>query len=78
MKKGKFIVISGPSGVGKGTICNKLIDDLLAEYSVSYTTREPREGEVDGVNYNFISKEDFEKRTDIIIIIINIIIHYKR
>lgn len=61
MKKGKFIVISGPSGVGKGTICNKLIDDLLAEYSVSYTTREPREGEVDGVNYNFISKEDFEK-----------------
>ena len=62
MEKGKFIVISGPSGVGKGTICNKLIDDSLAEYSVSYTTRSPREGEVDGVNYNFISRDEFERK----------------
>lgn len=62
MKKGRFIVVSGPSGVGKGTICNKLIDDLGAEYSVSYTTRSPREGEVDGVNYNFISREEFERK----------------
>ena len=62
MKKGKFIVISGPSGVGKGTICNRLIDELDAWYSVSTTTREPRAGEVDGINYYFISKEEFEKR----------------
>ncbi len=62
MEKGKFIVISGPSGVGKGTICNKLINELNAWYSVSTTTRSPREGEVDGVNYYFISKEEFEKK----------------
>ena len=62
MKKGKFIVISGPSGVGKGTICSKLIPELNAWYSVSTTTREMREGEVDGVNYFFISKKEFKKR----------------
>ncbi len=62
MKKGKFIVISGPSGVGKGTICNKLINELNAWYSVSTTTRAPREGEVEGVNYFFVTKEEFEKR----------------
>ena len=57
--KGRFIVVSGPSGVGKGTICKRVIDELGAEYSVSYTTREPRVGEIDGVNYNFISREEF-------------------
>ena len=62
MKKGRFVVVSGPSGVGKGTICNKLINELGAEYSVSYTTRSPREGEVNGVNYNFISRADFERK----------------
>lgn len=60
MRKGKLIVISGPSGVGKGTICNRLINELNAEYSVSYTTREPRIGEINGINYNFISREEFE------------------
>ncbi len=64
MGKGRFIVISGPSGVGKGTICNRLLNDLNAWYSVSTTTREPREGEVDGVNYYFISKEEFEKKIE--------------
>lgn len=64
MKKGKFIVISGPSGVGKGTICNKLFKELNAWYSVSTTTRNPREGEVDGVNYFFITKEEFLKKID--------------
>lgn len=62
MKKGKFIVVSGPSGVGKGTICNTLIKELNAWYSVSVTTRAPREGEIDGVNYFFTTKEDFEER----------------
>ena len=61
MKKGKFIVISGPSGVGKGTICKKLFEEINAWYSVSFTTRSPREGEVDGVNYFFVTKEDFLK-----------------
>lgn len=64
MKIGKFIVMSGPSGVGKGTICNTLMQELDAWYSVSMTTREIREGEVDGVNYYFISKEEFKKRID--------------
>lgn len=62
MKKGRFIVISGPSGVGKGTICNKLINELNAWYSVSTTTRSPRAGEVEGVNYYFITKDEFENR----------------
>ena len=64
MKKGKFIIISGPSGVGKGTICNVLLKELNAWYSVSMTTRNIREGEVDGVNYFFVTKEEFKKRID--------------
>lgn len=64
MAKGKFIVISGPSGVGKGTICKSLIDDGYAWFSVSMTTRDVREGEIDGVNYYFISKEEFKKRIE--------------
>ena len=64
MKKGKFIVISGPSGVGKGTICKKLFEEINAWYSISSTTRDPREGEVDGVNYFFITKDEFKKKID--------------
>lgn len=64
MGRGKFVIMSGPSGVGKGTICDTLIKELNAWYSVSMTTRSPREGEVDGINYYFISKEEFEKRID--------------
>lgn len=62
-KKGILIVISGPSGAGKGTICKALLekhDDLYL--SVSATTRSPREGEVDGVNYHFLTKENFKER----------------
>ena len=47
MNKGLYIVISGPSGVGKGTICKRLIEDLKLEYSISMTTRDIREGEID-------------------------------
>ena len=64
MKKGKFIVISGPSGVGKGTIYKRVMKELGAWYSVSMTTRSIREGEVDGIDYYFITKDEFKKRID--------------
>lgn len=58
------MVISGPSGVGKGTIRKALfkIPDNNFCYSVSMTTRKPRQGEVDGVDYFFVSREEFEER----------------
>jgi len=62
MKQGKLIVISGASGVGKGTVLNLMMQkrkDL--RFSVSATTRDPRPGEVDGVHYYFIHKERFEE-----------------
>lgn len=60
MSKGLLVVVSGPSGVGKGTICNALrAKDRELVYSVSATTRPMREGEVEGINYFFLSKEDF-------------------
>ncbi|MDF2960130.1 MAG: gmk [Paenibacillus sp.] len=61
-EKGILIVLSGPSGVGKGTVCKALRQcspDLI--YSVSATTRAPREGEVDGVNYFFKTREQFQQ-----------------
>lgn len=61
MNRGLLLVLSGPSGVGKGTVCSVLRqkqDDLI--YSVSATTRSPREGEIDGVNYFFRSREQFQ------------------
>jgi len=64
--KGLLIVISGPSGAGKGTICKALLKSSDLWLSVSATTREPRCGEVDGTNYYFMSKDDFfdKIRTD--------------
>lgn len=61
MKKGLLIVYSGLSGVGKGTILERLMpmEDLNLAYSVSMTTRKPRANEVDGKNYFFVSKERF-------------------
>ncbi len=62
MSKGKLIVISGASGVGKGTVLGLMMEkrsDLL--FSVSATTRQPRPNEVDGVHYYFITKERFEE-----------------
>ena len=52
-KQGVLLVISGPSGAGKGTICNLLREKIELGYSISITTRAPRKGEVDGVNYFF-------------------------
>ena len=50
MEKGKLFVISGPSGVGKGTICKRILEVTGMQFSVSMTTRKPREHEEDGVN----------------------------
>ncbi len=63
-ERGLLVIISGPSGVGKGTIRKALfeIPDNNFCYSVSMTTRKPREGEVDGQDYFFVSKEEFERR----------------
>ena len=60
MDKGKLFIISGPSGTGKGTICKKLLEtDPNLRLSVSVTTRAPREGEVDGREYHFITEERY-------------------
>lgn len=59
MKKGVFVVISGPSGVGKDTIVSRLINNGFGIYSVSMTTRNKRKGEIDGKDYFFLSKDEF-------------------
>ncbi len=61
MRQGRLFVISGPSGAGKGTICDVLKKDPSFGLSVSMTTRAPREGEVEGVNYYFVSRREFKK-----------------
>ena len=59
---GSLIVISGPSGAGKGTIVKALLDQYPSvHYSVSATTRSPREGEVNGVNYWFVTRDEFKR-----------------
>lgn len=65
MEKGLLIVISGFSGVGKGTVIQMVLNELPGlKFSVSCTTRAPRVGEEDGVNYYFLSEEEFERKID--------------
>lgn len=61
MAKGLLIVISGASGTGKGTVCKKILAEMSGiYYSISATTRKPRTGETDGVEYFFITHEEFQ------------------
>lgn len=65
MNKGKLFVVSAPSGCGKGTILSEVLKkNKNLFYSVSATTRTPRDGEIDGVNYYFLSKEEFKREID--------------
>jgi guanylate kinase len=61
MKKGQLFVISGPSGTGKGTICERLVGMTNAALSVSMTTRAPRADEKEGVNYYFVTESRFRE-----------------
>ena len=78
-KRGTLVVVSGFSGAGKGTLMNKLIDEQ-DDYalSISATTRKPRDGEVDGREYFFISEEEFEQliRDDALIEYAKYVCHY--
>jgi guanylate kinase len=65
MARAKVFVITGPSGVGKGTLIRELLQRVPGlELSVSATTREPREGELDGREYHFLTPEEFEQRVE--------------
>lgn len=63
MSRGVLFIVSGPAGSGKGTVVKELVTNHEGiELSISATTRQPRPGEVDGVHYHFITKEEFENR----------------
>lgn len=62
MNRGMLIVVSAPSGCGKGTILHEIMNDGGYYYSISSTTRKPRNGEVNGVHYDFLTKEQFEEK----------------
>lgn len=62
MAKGNLYIVSGPSGAGKSTICRKVRKMLGINLATSATTRQPRTGEVNGVDYYFLSHDDFESK----------------
>ena len=64
MSRGLLIVVSGPAGSGKGTVNSQLVATGDFVFSVSATTRAPRPGEIDGVNYHFIDRDEFQRRIE--------------
>lgn len=64
MRSGILFLVSGPSGSGKSTLCRRLESEGEAEFSVSCTTRPPREGEQDGRDYHFLDRAEFERRVE--------------
>ncbi|MDB4791062.1 guanylate kinase, partial [Akkermansiaceae bacterium] len=63
-RTGILLMVSGPSGSGKTTLCRRLADEKEAHYSISCTTRLPRDGEIDGKDYHFLTTKDFQSRID--------------
>ena len=63
-RTGILLVVSGPSGSGKTTLCRQLAESGEVHYSISCTTRTPRPGEVNGKDYHFLTREDFQQRLD--------------
>ena len=61
-RTGILLLVSGPSGSGKTTLCRRLANEEEAHYSISCTTRAPRDGEVNGKDYHFLDRDDFTKR----------------
>jgi guanylate kinase len=62
MEQGKLFVISAPSGTGKTTLCRRLLEQISGiSFSISYTTRDPRQGEFDGIDYHFVTRNRFEE-----------------
>ena len=65
IKDGRIFVIAAPSGAGKTTLCQALINDITSlKYTTSYTTRQPRKGEVKGSHYHFVSQEKFREMVE--------------
>lgn len=64
IRTGILLLVSGPSGSGKTTLCRRLADEDEAHYSISCTTRAPREGEVSGTDYHFLNHDDFTARIE--------------
>lgn len=62
--KGKFVIVSGPSGVGKSTICRAVVERTGASLSLSMTTRPKSAVEIDGQDYRFVSRDEFERRIE--------------
>ncbi len=64
-RRGIVFIVASPSGGGKTTICHRVLDnDPLLHFSVSYTSRKPREGEREGIDYHFVSEEEFKLKAD--------------
>lgn len=79
MSKGSLFIVSAPSGAGKTTLCNMAVEHFPAlEHSVSYTTRAPREGEIDGIHYKFVDDATFDEMESAGEFVENALVHGNR